>query len=152
MPAPKIQDETEVKRWFEEGRTYAWMQAEYRRKYNIDTTLSMWGNFRRKHGLARRIQRDDELIPWAVQREHRWRYPVMMLRQEARRRAGFELTPEQIAKLDAWKRGLADQGAVVHYEPDTEDGWFYVPARPGIDTDLIRVPSKATTARRNADR
>ena len=30
MPASKIQDEHEVIRWIEEGRTYGWMVEEYR--------------------------------------------------------------------------------------------------------------------------
>lgn len=151
MGARKIQDEQEVIRWFEEGRTYEWMVDEYRRKYNIETVPSMWGNFRRRKGLARRINRDDELIPWAVKLEHRYDYPIMMLRQEARRRAGFDLTDEQLHALDAWKRGMERDRTVLHYDPDTERGWFYVPARPGVDTDLIREPERKTTLRRAAD-
>lgn len=50
MAGRKIQDEGEVIRWFEEGRTYAWMAEQYRKKYHIDTVPSMWGNFRRRRG------------------------------------------------------------------------------------------------------
>jgi hypothetical protein len=151
MGARKIQDEQEVIRWFEEGRTYDWMIQKYREKYNIETVPSMWGNFRRRRGLARRIARDDELIPWEVKREHRWDYPIMMLRQEARKRAGFELTDEQEHGLAAWKRNIEEDGTVVHYDPDTEQGWFYVPRREGIDVDLIRHPERKTTLRLAAD-
>ena len=71
MPAvSKIQDEAEAIRWIAEGRTYAWIVEEYRRKYAIDTSLSMWSNLRRRKGLDRRIVRDDELIPWAVAPQH----------------------------------------------------------------------------------
>jgi hypothetical protein len=151
MGASKIQNEQEVIRWFEEGRTYSWMIEEYRRKYNIDTVPSMWGNFRRRRGLDRRIARDDELIPWEVKREHRWDYPVMMLRREARLRAGFDLSEDEAHGLEIWKQNLAKEDAVVHYDPDTEDGWFYVPRRKGVDTDLIRVPERKTTQRRRID-
>lgn len=151
MPASKIQDEGEVIRWIEEGRTYAWMTEEYQRKYNIQTSPSMWSNFRRRHGLDRRIARDDDLIPWEVKVEHRWRYPLAMLRHEARRRAGMAQAADIPEKLEAWKRNLAEEDVVVHYEPDTEDGFFYVPRRKGIDTDLIRVPEHKTTRRRAAD-
>ena len=51
MGARKIQNEQEVIRWFDEGRTYQWMTDEYKRKYGIDVALSMWGNFRRRRGL-----------------------------------------------------------------------------------------------------
>jgi hypothetical protein len=150
MGARKIVDETEVIRWFEQGKTYQWMADEYVRKYNIETQLSMWGNFRRRHGLARRITRNDELIPWFVREEHRWQYPVVMLRVEARLREGKELTDDDANRLANWKRMLEEENAVVHYDPDTEQGFFYVP-REAADTDLIRMPDRKTTRRRNAD-
>ena len=151
MGAQKIQNEQEVIRWFEEGKTYAEMSQIYRDKYNIETVPSLWGNFRRRRGLQRRITRNDDLIPWEVRKEHRWAWAITMLRQEARRRAGFELSPEQAEKVDGWLRGMERDGTVVHYEPDTEQGWFYVPRREGIDTDIIRVPEQKTTHRRAAD-
>lgn len=146
MPATKIQDEAEVIRWFEEGRTYSWMVDEYRRKYNIETVPSLWGNFRRRRGLARRIVRNDDLIPWAVNEEHRWNYAVQMLRSEARRREGKELRPMEELRLEAWSRGLERDGLVVHYDPDTEEGFFYIPREPE-DVDIIRYPKKKTTTR-----
>jgi hypothetical protein len=75
MGASKIVDEGEIVRWYEEGRTYRWMCDEYRSKYSIDTVQSMFGNFRKRRGLERRITRDDDLIPWHVMKDHRWAYP-----------------------------------------------------------------------------
>ena len=146
----KIVNENEVIRWMEEGKTYQWIVEEYRRKYNVETTLSMWGNFRRRRGLDRRITRDDDLIPWFVKKEHRWTYPIMQLRAEARRRAGHELDPDVAHKVDVWISNLKADGLVVHYDPDSEEGFQYVPARKK-DTDLIRVPDHKTTVRPNAD-
>lgn len=144
MGASKIQDEQEVIRWFEEGVTYEEMVERYREKYNIETTFSMWGNFRRRRGLQRRITRDDELIPWAVKVEHRHDYPILTLRKEARRRAGLPISEEDEQQIDAWVRGMREGNTVLHYDPDTEQGWFYVTPRDGIDTDLIRKPDVAT--------
>ncbi|MGM9381128.1 hypothetical protein [Streptomyces antibioticus] len=151
MGARKIQDEGEVIRWFEEGRTYQWMIDKYKEKYGIDTVPSMWGNFRRRRGLDRRIIRDDELIPWFVKEEHRWAYPLVMLRTEARQRAGNPVTPADQGRLKTWKEMLEEENAVVHYDPDTEEGFFYVPRQAG-DDDIIHRPEKKTTARRNADK
>lgn len=151
MAKRKIQDEQEVIRWFEEGRTYAWMTEQYKKKYGIDTGSSMWGNFRRRRGLDRRITRDDDLIPWFVKEEHRWKYPVAMLRVEARVRDNQEVSETDLARLTSWKEMLEEENAVVHYDPDTEDGFFYVPREPG-DTDIIRKPAQKTTPRLNADR
>lgn len=146
MGRSKIVDESEVLRWFREERTYAWMAQQYREKYNIETVPSMWSNFRNRRGLDRRITRNDDLIPWAVKEEHRWAYPVQMLRHEAREREGHKLGKTVKAKLDAWKAKLEEANAVVHYDPDTEDGWFYVPREPE-DDDLIRRPNRKTTTR-----
>lgn len=147
----KIVDRQEVIRWFEEGRTYAWMSEQYLEKYNIEMSLSAWGNFRRREGLDRRHNRDDDLIPWAVKLEHRQGWAVQMLRAEARRRARMEITPEREHEVDTWIAGLHENNTVVHYDPDTDQGWFYVPRRPDIDTDLIRKPDRKTTTHRAAD-
>ncbi|MBO3103471.1 hypothetical protein [Cellulomonas fengjieae] len=138
MPATNIQDEAEVIRWFEEGRTYAWMSQEYERKYNIETVPSLWGSFRRRKGLARRITRDHHVIPWPVREEHRWNYILALLRMEARRRAGATLSDADAGRLERFRVQLAESGLVVHYDAETAEGFHCVPRRPGIDQDLIR--------------
>ncbi|MCU7821421.1 hypothetical protein [Kitasatospora sp. DSM 101779] len=143
MAARKIVNESEVIRWFEEGRTYAWMVEEYRRKYGIETVQSMWGNFRRRRGLDRRLTRDDHLIPWAVKPEHRWAYPVIMLRTEARRRDGKTLTGNDSDRLATWLRMLDDENRVVHYDAGTTEGFHYVQREPG-DRDIVRAPERRT--------
>ena len=147
MGKVKIQDEAEVVRWFTEGRTYRWMVEEHDRKYHIRLSPSAFSNFRVRKGLQRRIAREPELIPWEISLPHRWAYPLAMLRVEARRRSGFEVRAADVERLESWKRGMNEDGVVVHYDPDTEQGWWYVPRRPGIDTGLIHEPSRATTTR-----
>jgi len=151
MAAPKIQNADEVKRWFEEGKTYAWMVDEYARKYRLEVTQSMFSNFRYRHGLKRRTARDDELIPWEVKEEHRWGYPLAMLRVEGRRRAGFALRTSDAERLESFKTRLYHDQLVIHYEPRTGQGWWLVPRREGVDLDLIREPPIKTTRRRNPD-
>lgn len=146
----KIQNEQEAIRWIEEGRTYQWIVEEYERKYNITTTPTMWSNFRRRKGIEGRIVRDDDLIPWEVRKEHRWSYPVMMLRAEARRRAGRELRGTDAKRLASWLQTLDDLNAVVLYNPNTDDGFFLVP-REKTDDDIIRRPKRKTTTRRAAE-
>ncbi len=143
MPArSKIQDGAEVRRWLEEGWTYQEMAEEYARKYNLEISPSMFASYRSRHGLPRRIARDPSLIPWAVKAQHRWSYPLAMLRIEARRRGGFEVRASDNERLASFKRDLYAEGLVVHYDPDTEVGWWLVPRRPGVDLDMIRDPRK----------
>lgn len=148
MPARKIVDEQEVLRWFEEGRTYEWMCEQYRDKYGIDTVPSLWGNFRRRRGLTRRIAWDDDLIPWRMEDHHRLAYPVAMLRLEARRRAGYPLSDDKVSRLSAWRDMLNREGKVVDYSPEV--GFVYVDRQPE-DADLIRKPASAMLRRRAAE-
>lgn len=150
MPASKIQNEQEVLQWFEEGRTYDWMCAEYKRKYNIEVVPSLWGNFRRRRGLVRRIARNDALIPWHVQEEHIGAYPLAMLRVESRLREGLPLRESDSSRLRAWKQMLSDGDMVVMYDPESVDGFYYVPKTPA-DVDLIREPKVKTTMRPRVD-
>lgn len=63
-----------------------------------------------------------------------------MLRAEARRRAGHQLTQRVAKELDSWLTRLRADGTVVHYDRGTEEGWHYVPRRPLVDRDLVREP------------
>lgn len=152
MPAhSKVQDMQEALRWLEEGKTYQWIVDKYVEKYGIETTISMWAGIRRRHGIDTRIVRDEQLIPWAVKEEHRHGHAVSMLRAEARRRAGKTLTPVMEDMLTSWLAGLERANEVVHYDPDTDEGWWYVPRRDGVDKDLIREPKRRTGRRSSAN-
>lgn len=150
MPARKIVDEQEVLRWFKEGRTYEWMSEQYRQRYGIETVPSLWSNFRRRRGLARRITRDDDLIPWAVKPEHRWAYPLAMLRLEARARAGEPINAAHASRHRNFMRKLTDEGLVVSYDPGTAEGFHLIP-RKAEDVDFIRQPLTGLTTRRAAN-
>lgn len=151
MPAPsKIVDEAEVVRWIQAGWTYREIRDAYRTKYNIETSLSMWSMFRRRKGLDRRINRNSELIPWETRPEHRNNYNLAMLRVEARIREGLDVRDVDRKRHESWLRELMDLNAVVHYDPDTPDGFSLVPRLEG-DDDLIRRPRAGLTRRRRAD-
>jgi len=151
MPGEKLQSPQEFERWWNEGKTYQWIIDEYRRKYRIDITPSAIGNWRARLGLERRQQRSMELIPWQVEERHRYRHALAMLRAEARRRAGAPLSAIQQGRLDNWLAFMAEEDAVVHYDPETEEGFFYVPRRKGVDKDLVREPLRSTRARGKRD-
>lgn len=87
--------------------------------------------------------RYSELLPWRVRAEDDNHYALRMLRAEARLRAGGTLSDREYRRLTAWKAMLKENQIVVHYDPDVKNPprFFYVPARPGIDTDLIRTPN-----------
>jgi hypothetical protein len=150
MVARKIQDETELMRWYEQGMTYAQMAEKYLEKYQIEVTPDLFSSWRARKGLPKRIVRDVELIPWYVLPEHRYNYDVSMLRLEARRRAGGHLSSLEAQRLDGWKRSMAADDAVIHYDPETPEGFHRIRREPG-DDDLIHRPARPTTKMRNAN-
>lgn len=150
-PRSKVQDHQEAQRWLREGKSYAWMVEKYLEKYNIQTTPGYWATYASRNELPLRISRNTDLIPWKVAKQHRWDYNLVMLRCEARRRAGEELPEDEAAKLTSWKKWLDDEGLVIYYDPDTEDGFFAVP-REERDKDYVRVPDNPRLLRTKTTR
>ena len=154
MPKPIIDStpggESEVRRWFEEGKTYKEMVELYREQYNLEVSQTMFSNRRAQRGWTRRHVRDEDLIPWAVAPEHRNERPVVMLRVEARKRAGQPISPAEESDLAYFRDQLEQKRAVVYYDPTTERGFFYVPREPG-DDDIIRRPLRGQSKRKARD-
>lgn len=150
MGRRKMQDETEVRRWYEdEGRTFRWMAEEYARKYQLHVSPTMFSELARTRGWARRNVRDTDLISWAVDERHRWDSLLANLRTEGRIRAGMD--PEALSypvrvRWEAFKRDLEETGTVVYYDRSTEQGFFLVP-REATDDDIIRRPAGPHTAK-----
>lgn len=67
-----------------------------------------------------------DMLPWRIATEHQMHHDARMLRLESQRRAGKELDERDARHLNAWLEQLADSNAVVHYERDTEEGFFWV--------------------------
>ncbi len=47
-----IADEEEVYRWFADGRAYLFMVDAYERQYGLSVMPSLFGEYRRRHGLT----------------------------------------------------------------------------------------------------
>jgi len=82
----------------------------------------------------------DELVPWSIDKAHRWAYPLAMLRAESSRRALRVIEPPMLARLQRWLLQMSRDDTVVHYDPEPGPGFVYVARRPGVDLDLIREP------------
>jgi hypothetical protein len=70
--------------------------------------------------------RHSDLIPWKLEPEHVYRPEARLLRLEGRRRAGHVLREDELKWLENWKAELAEAKAVIHYDKDTEEGFFWV--------------------------
>lgn len=138
---PKIHSVDEVRRWYEEGYTYKEMSKMHLEKYDIEVHPTSFSSLRRREGWDGRLLKDHPLIPWKVKEEHQKNYLLNQLRREAKRRMGVQSSQSHsLESIKAWADSLREQHAVVDYRPDTEEGFFLVYARDGIDNDLIREP------------
>jgi hypothetical protein len=137
--------ESEVRAWYEQGKTYVWMAQEYKRKYDLQVSPAIFSYRRSARGWERRRgARDDELFPWAVKEEHRWHQLLVMLRLEARsRRYGIAtMRDRDVRDLASFHEQLKADDVVVHYDPHTEQGFLLVPRETG-DGDIVRQPGEA---------
>lgn len=155
MPRAAVLPHEKIKRLHKDGLT----QQEIARRLIADGDVpdqpirrlsQAVGMARLRMGLeATHRERHEDLLPWVVREEHRGKYAAKMLRAEGQRRAGTGLSGQWERKLEAWKKKLEQDDTVVHYEPDTEQGFWYVPRRYDtagnkIDADLIRDPKIKT--------
>lgn len=139
MPAKKIPDELVERLYEEEGLTATEIVEYLRVHMGIEVSreaLSMW---RKRRGLDRNPAHPKR-IPWKVRPEHGVTVEAQAIRSHSRREDGLPVDKERTRILASMERRLYPQGLVIHYDPDTEQGWWYVPARPGIDLGLVREP------------
>lgn len=109
------------------------------RDHGIRATQSSVSHWKRRHGYAVRKSTPQrlELIPWRVASAHQGDRARAALATEARVRAGERPNRASALGLARLREELgADR--VVHY--DRVNGFVLVPARAGIDEDMIRDP------------
>lgn len=95
-----------------------------------------------RYGLssAHERPRHEDLIPWSVRTEHNSHKDLRCLRLEARRRKGLPISERERQWLTGWLAALQDADAVVAYEPNTEQGFWWVARRPEDGDGLVRQP------------
>ena len=98
-------------------------------------------------GKTKQRNRYEKHLPWVVHAEHVQHYAARMLRLLGRRDNGLPLSDLDIQRLDAWLRDLKDEHAVVVYEPDSPDGFYYVDGDwPADGIPIIRPSSPGRRA------
>ena len=134
-----IEDWAELERLFRSGMSPKQISETYAER-GVVVAPGTLAVIRHRKGWNRVHLDHSALLPWLVRKEHRGAHHQRMLRLESTLRQGGEVDERNRRLLESWKKQLKAEDAVVHYQPDTPQGWFLVPRRPGVDTDLIRVP------------
>ena len=136
-----VPNKTEMKHYLSRGMTQQQIADAWGEKTGTRPSRSAIGMALVRYGLkaSKPRPRYEELLPWRVRAEHKMHYDARMLRLEGRVRAGKPVSQDLLDDLVAWKQRLAELDAVVHYEPDTEEGFWFVKREPQ-DDDIIRKP------------
>lgn len=126
-----VPDKNTMERWANEGLTHEQMVERIFELTGERVTRSTVSMAMSRYGLSKAPrQRYREQLPWRVEMQHIKAYPARMLRLLGRREHGLPLGPEQEKRLDTWLSLLAEQDAVVAYDPDSDQGFLYVRREP----------------------
>ena len=132
-----------VTRLLEEGLGPSAIVEHLREHEDIEVSPQAISTFRKRHTDVPAQHSTRRVVPWDVRPEHRssgYRRAILAFHRRAQ---GRTLTGEERRNLDHVERTLRGADQVITYDPD--EGWTLVPARPGIDTGIIREPEAAMT-------
>lgn len=137
MPAHRlVPDPTTLRRWLDEGLTHQQIADRQADITGERVTRSAVSAAISRLGLSKPAPRYAEELPWKVHVQHIKAYPARMLRLLGKRRAGVEMGPEDVRRLDSWLELLREQDAVVAYAPDSEEGFLYVRRQNGDNKEI----------------
>lgn len=138
MSAQKL-DDNEVEQLLRSGWTQNQVVQMYRDK-GVDVSQSAISQAISGGRIKVDTGRASGGIPWTLAPEHRWRHAARMLRTQTRLDAGLPIGASLVGQVVAWRAGLEADNSVIHYDPATEEGFWRVPRRAGVDTWWVRDP------------
>lgn len=134
----------QMRGYLELGLSQAQIAAKYEEDTGIRVSRSAIGMAIARYDLksATEAPRYQDLLPWRVKAEHKMDKHARLLRLEGRRREGKRLSEQELSWVQGWLEYLAEQDAVVTYNPRTKQGWWLVKRDPEVDDpkDIIRRP------------
>ena len=133
-------DDSEIEQMLRSGKTQQQVVAIYRER-GLDITQSAISQAISSGRIKVDTNRNSGAVPWKLKAEHRWLNSARMLRTLARLERGLPVGPSLEAQVKVWKEGLEEEGSVITYDPDTKEGFWRVPRRPGIDLGWVREPT-----------
>lgn len=133
-------DDSEVEQLLRAGAAQLEVVRMYRDR-GVDVTQSAISQAISSGRIKVNTDRNSGGIPWKLRPEHRHLHAARMLRTLARLEAGLEVGPSLLDQARTWREGLEIENSVITYDPETKEGFWRVPRRPGIDTGWVRDPN-----------
>lgn len=134
-----VPDKNEMEKYVAAGLTQKQIAEDWSKRTNETVSRTAIAMAIQRYGLTSKRSRPryEDMLPWRVSEEHQDHRDARLLRLEGRRRRGEPISKENLTWLANWKRALLDMDAVVTYDPQTEEGFFWTNRREG-DDDIIR--------------
>lgn len=134
-------NKTQLKNYLAKGLTQAQIVDAWEVDSNMRVSRSAIGMAIKRYDLVSTNPRPNymDMIPWTLRKEHQMHWDARMLRLEAKRRRGDALTDKEKRDLTHWRSRLEEADAVVIYEADSDEGFFWT-TRLATDDDIIRRP------------
>lgn len=152
MSAPKIgPDIGTLRAWTEaEGLTHQQCADRWFEQTGLRVKRAAISATIRRAGEAKTAKVFTRTIPWIVKVRHQRRHQVLMLRALGHRLNGTENPARNDDMLDKWLREIRADKVIVGYDPDSDDGFFYIDSKYRDHRDL-KVPIRVAELR-NMDR
>lgn len=133
-------DDNEIEQLLRSGKTQQYVVDLYRSK-GMPITQSAISQAIASGRIKVNTNRNSGGIPWKLLPQHRHLHAARMLRTQARLEAGLDVGASLKEQVRTWREGLEIENSVITYDPDTPEGFWRVPRRPGIDLGWVREPS-----------
>ena len=138
----RVPDRTTLDRYLGEGLSQREIVEAWEKDSHVRVSRSAIAMAIERYGLRSVTPRPryDDLLPWQVHKEHTMHRDARMLRLEARRRRGAELNAGERSNLEKWLAALESHNAVVAYDGETAQGFWWVRRTEEDGEDIIRRP------------
>lgn len=134
----RVPDRLELKRLLDKGLT----QKEIAERFGVSRSAIAMAKMTYGLEAGKTRERFADMLPWTLQPEHRMHWDARMLRLEARRQRGQDLTDDELRWLQGWRSDLDEKNAVVMYNGRTREGFHWVPRRDEDEGSVIRRPEE----------
>lgn len=135
-----LPDQNTLTKWFEEGLTHQEMADRFNAETNRTVTRQSFARACGRYGLTRNLKHD-EWLPKNMHPDHQKLYDTEMIRRWSARKQGKKFPPVEEQRINAWLQILADAGAILWYERETEQGWWPVKRQASDDPNVpVRLP------------
>lgn len=139
----ELPDDSTIKRWkLDEKLTYQqmverWYEMTDGRELAKPAAFAMRCS---RNGWTK-PQKQSPLIPWVLEERHKMKQHAAMLRYEWKRQLGETIPPDKLSNVHFFFRQRAEKQTVIHYEPNSQQGFWDIPREWFDATDaLVRDP------------